>query len=194
MSTRIMRIAASVLLALGTLGPGVTSAATPISIYGAWHCGDDACTWATVRDMTEFDTKNHWLIDRGDGRPSVNLVVLSFVNPLTLLNGTTNTGNTDGVPRGMTQAVVDYFTSHGIRVMLSIGGITYTDDWNTALAAERDPARPAGRRPRHPARRRHRDRLRAEHRPRTPPGCSTSSTPTGPSTRTTRPAPTRPPG
>jgi len=29
---------------------------------------------------------------------------------------------------------VSYFTSHGIRVMLSIGGITYTNDWDTALA------------------------------------------------------------
>jgi hypothetical protein len=36
----------------------------------------------------------------------------------------------------MNQAVVNYFTSHGIRVMLSIGGITYTDDWNTALAQD----------------------------------------------------------
>jgi hypothetical protein len=115
----------------------VSSAAvtgTAPQVYGAWHCSDDACTWATVRDMTDFDHNNHWLIDRGDGRPSVNLVVLSFVNPLTLLNGTTDSGNADGVPVGMNQAVVDYFTSHGVRVMLSIGGITYTDDWNTALA------------------------------------------------------------
>ena len=40
----------------------------------------------------------------------------------------------NGVPKGMNQAVVDYFTSHGVRVMLSIGGITYVGDWNTALA------------------------------------------------------------
>ena len=59
---------------------------TPPQVYGAWHCGNDACTWATVRDMTDFDHNNHWLIDRGDGRPSVNLVILSFVNPLKLLN------------------------------------------------------------------------------------------------------------
>jgi hypothetical protein len=38
--------------------------------------------------MTDFDTANHWMIDRGDGTPSVNLVVLSFVNPLKLLNQT----------------------------------------------------------------------------------------------------------
>jgi hypothetical protein len=120
--------------AVPTAAPAGAATGTPPQVYGAWHCSDDACTWATVRNMTDFDLNNHWLIDRGDGRPSVNVVVLSFVDPLTLLNGTTNSGNTDGAPVGMNQAVVDYFTSHGIRVMLSIGGITYTDDWNTALA------------------------------------------------------------
>ena len=64
--------------------------ATPIQIYGAWHAGNDACSWATVRTVTEFDSKNHWLVDRGDGKPSVNLIVLSFVNPLKLLNKTTD--------------------------------------------------------------------------------------------------------
>ncbi|WP_211265747.1 glycoside hydrolase family 18 protein [Actinacidiphila oryziradicis] len=133
-------VTAALLTAVVAVAPtAVPSAANAAAgslpqVYGAWHCGDDACTWATVRDMANFDQNNHWLIDRGDGRPSVNLVVLSFVNPLTLLNGTTNSGNTGGVPVGMNQAVVNYFTSHGIRVMLSIGGISYTNDWDTALA------------------------------------------------------------
>lgn len=106
-----------------------------MQIYGAWHCGNDFCTWSTVRNMTDFDTKNHWLIDRGDGsgQPSVNLVILSFVNPLKLLNKTNDSGDTNGVPNGMNAAVVSYFTAHNIRVMLSIGGITYTNDWDTAL-------------------------------------------------------------
>src|SRR5262245_45544353 len=108
--------------------------ATPVSVYGAWHCGSDACTWASVRYLTEFDQKNHWIIDRGDGRPSVNLVILSFVHPLRLLNNTTDATTVDGVPIGMTQGVVDYFKSRDIRVMLSIGGITYVDAWNQALA------------------------------------------------------------
>ena len=108
--------------------------ATPLQIYGAWHCGNDACTWSTVRTVSEFDSKNHWLIDRGDGRPSVNLVVLSFVHPLKLLNQTTDAGTSNGLPRGMTADIVNYFKSRGIRVMLSIGGITYTDAWNQALA------------------------------------------------------------
>ncbi|HEX9331909.1 MAG TPA: hypothetical protein VF896_08490, partial [Anaerolineales bacterium] len=105
-----------------------------IQVYGVWHCGNDACTWSTVRDMTDFDQKNHWIINRGNGTPSVNIVVLSFVEPLKLLNQTTDAGTLNGVPRGMTAAVVNYFTSHGIRVMLSIGGITYVDVWNQALA------------------------------------------------------------
>ncbi len=58
-------------------------------MYGAWLCGTDECTWATAPNMTTFDTDNHWLIDRGDGTSSVNLVVLAFADPLKLLNQTT---------------------------------------------------------------------------------------------------------
>jgi hypothetical protein len=117
--------------------PAATAAASdPIQIYGAWLCGSDECTWATAPNMTTFDTQNHWLIDRGDGSPSVNLVVLSFVDPLKLLDGTNDAGDTNGVPDGMDQAVVNYFTSHGVRVMLSIGGATYTADWDTALTQD----------------------------------------------------------
>ncbi len=108
--------------------------ATPIQIYGAWHCSNDGCAWGTVRTVADFDANNHWLIDRGDGQPSVNLVVLSFVNPLKLLDGTNDAGDANGVPVGMTSDIVNYFTSHGIRVMLSLGGITYVSDWDTALS------------------------------------------------------------
>jgi hypothetical protein len=108
--------------------------ATPLQIYGAWHCGNDACLWGTVRNMTDFDAKNHWMIDRGDGVPSVNLVVLSFVDPLKLLNQTNDAQTVNGVPIGMNSQVVSYFTSHNVRVMLSIGGITFVSNWDTALA------------------------------------------------------------
>jgi len=135
---RLRSIAGTAALVGAALVPTVPSASaaagTPIQVYGAWHCSDDACIWGTVRDMAEFDSKNHWLIDRGDGRPSVNLAILSFVHPLKLLNGTTDSTTLNGVPRGMNQATVDYFKSHGVRVMLSIGGITYTDAWDQALA------------------------------------------------------------
>lgn len=108
---------------------------TPIQIFGVWHAGDDYCNWSTVRTIAEFDSKNHWLIDRGDGVPSVNLVILSFVNPLELLNKLNDATTADGIPAGMTPDIIDYFKSRGVRVMLSIGGITYTEDWETALAA-----------------------------------------------------------
>ena len=122
-------------LGLGLLVGASAARATQIQIYGAWHCSNDFCTWGTVRDMTNFDTNNHWMIDRGDGAPSVNLVILSFVNPLKLLNQTNDSQTANGVPIGMNSAIVSYFTSHNIRVMLSIGGITYTGDWDSALSS-----------------------------------------------------------
>ncbi|MBN1481354.1 hypothetical protein JXA70_13860 [candidate division KSB1 bacterium] len=86
--------------------------------------------------MTDFANENDWMLTGNNGSPAVNLVVLSFVNPLKLLNQTTDDITLNGIPRGMTQDVVNYFKNAGIRVMLSIGGITYTDDWNTALATD----------------------------------------------------------
>ena len=132
----LRRLVSLFILGAAVLASSLSAKATPISIYGAWHCGNDACTWASVRDLNDFDLKNRWLVDRGDGTglPSVNLVVLSFVHPLRLLNKTTDAGTLNGVPRGMTPEVVNYFKSRGVRVMLSIGGITYTDAWNQALA------------------------------------------------------------
>ena len=107
---------------------------TPVQIYGSWHCGNDYCTWGAERDLTDFDNMNRWLVDRGDGRPSVNLVVLSFVHPYRLLKRTTDAQTLNGIPRGMNPAIINYFKSRGIRVMLSIGGITYISAWNQALA------------------------------------------------------------
>jgi hypothetical protein len=110
-------------------------AQTPIQIYGLWHCYTDACSWASVPDMTTFDTDNHWIVDRGNGHPSANLVVLSFVNPVKLMNLTTDSGNINGIPAGMSSAVVNYFQSRGIRVMMSIGGFSYTKNWEKALSS-----------------------------------------------------------
>jgi hypothetical protein len=109
--------------------------ASPIQVYGVWHCGSDLCAWGTIRDMAEFDRNNHWLIDRGDGSPSVNLVVLSFVNPVKLLNLANDRQTVEGIPIGMSSEIVSYFTRRRIRVMVSIGGLTYIKDWDRALAA-----------------------------------------------------------
>lgn len=114
----------------------VARAQTPVSVYGAWLCSNDGCGWGTVRNMTDFDTANHWLIDRGDGSglPSVNEVSLAFVDPLKLLNQTNDSTDVNGMPIGMTSQIVSYFTSHNVRVMIAIGGVTYTSDWDTALS------------------------------------------------------------
>jgi len=112
-------------------------AQTPMQIYGAWHCSTDFCTWASVSSPTTFDTDNHWMIDRNMDdtyQPSVNLVIFSFIQPVKLMNLTNDSGDTNGVPNAMTSSAVSYFESRGVRVMLSIGGQTYTSDWDTALS------------------------------------------------------------
>ncbi len=113
----------------------VAKAQTQLQVYGLWHCSTDACSWAAAPNMTTFDTQNHWIIDRGNGSPSVNLVVLSFVNPQKLMNLTTDSTDTKGIPNGMNTAVVNYFESKGVRVMMSIGGISYTKNWDKALGS-----------------------------------------------------------
>jgi hypothetical protein len=132
---RLQNLACNTLLCAALLFSTTFAGATQIQIYGTWHCSNDACTWGTVRDMTDFDTKNHWIIDRGDGVPSVNLVVLSFVDPLKLMNLTNDSQTVNGIPIGMNQQIVSYFTSHNIRVMLSIGGFTFISNWDSALAS-----------------------------------------------------------
>jgi hypothetical protein len=123
---------------MALLGAFPVAAQTPISVYGAWHCYTDGCSWASVPAMTTFDTDNRWLIDRnmnGTYLPSVNLVVLSFVQPVKLMNLTNDSGDINGIPVGMNAAVVNYFESKGVRVMMSIGGASYRKDWDKALSA-----------------------------------------------------------
>jgi hypothetical protein len=116
-------------------GAALANARTPIQVYGAWQCSNDYCSWSTVRTLTDFDNANHWMIDRGDGLPSVNLAVLSFVNPLKLMNLTNDSQTANGIPIGMTSAIVGYFTGANVRVMFSIGGASYTSDWDQALSS-----------------------------------------------------------
>ena len=122
---------------MGLMGGNLASAQSAIEIYGAWHCYTDGCSWASVPNMTTFDTDNRWLIDRdmnGTYQPSVNLVILSFVDPVKLMNLTTDSGDTNGIPVGMNTAVINYFESHGVRVMMSIGGASYRKNWDKALS------------------------------------------------------------
>jgi len=69
--------------------PPLANDPTQIQIFGVWHCGNHYCDWNETIDTSPdgaFDKANRWLLDRGDRTPAVNLVVLSFVNPLKLLN------------------------------------------------------------------------------------------------------------
>ena len=111
------------------------NAQTPMQIYGVWHCYTDGCGWLSVPNMTTFDTDNHWLIDRGNGSPSVNLVILSFVDPNKLVSLANDSTTVNGIPIGMNAAVVNYFQSKGVRVMFSIGGIRFVKNWDKALSS-----------------------------------------------------------
>lgn len=127
----------ALLLVVGVL-LGTANAQTQMQIYGAWHCYTDACSWASVPNMTTFDTDNRWMIDRnmnGTYSPSVNLVILSFVDPVKLMNLTTDSGDTNGIPVGMNTAVINYFQSRGVRVMMSIGGASFRKNWDKALGS-----------------------------------------------------------
>lgn len=135
-----MRAKVFPLLVLGILAAVTTSANAQyqMQVYGLWHCYTDACSWASVPNMTTFDTDNHWIIDRNMDNtyhPSVNVVVLSFVDPVKLMNLTSDSGDVNGIPIGMNTAVVSYFQSRGIRVMMSIGGFSYISHWDKALKA-----------------------------------------------------------
>ncbi len=126
------------MLLLCVLGLAIASglyAQTPMQVYGVWHCYTDGCNWFSVPNMTTFDTDNHWIIDRGNGSPSVNVVVLSFVNPVDLMNLANSSNTVNGIPIGMNAAVVNYFQSKGVRVMFSIGGIRFVKNWDKALGA-----------------------------------------------------------
>jgi len=116
--------------------PGGGGQPQAVSVYGVWHCGNSFCDWSQERDMAEFDQKNHWIIGGNDGSPAVNLVVLSFLKPMELLTKSNDGPFLNGVPVGMTPLVVSYFKDHGIRVLLSMGGVTYTDSWNEALTTD----------------------------------------------------------
>jgi hypothetical protein len=50
------------------------------------------------------------------------------------MNLTNDSADVNGIPIGMTTAVVNYFESKGVRVMMSIGGATYKKDWESALS------------------------------------------------------------
>jgi hypothetical protein len=77
---------------------------------------------------------SQWILDRGDGNPTANVVIISFLDPVALLHQQSDSNFNKGVPRGITQNVVSFFSSSSINVLLSIGGAAYTPNWDQALS------------------------------------------------------------
>jgi len=100
------------------------SSAQPAKLYGLWYCGDDGCEWNAEPNLGNAE----WIINRGDGKPTFNVVIFAFLDPLVVLQKGT-------VPPGITPKVVQFFQSKGIGVMFSIGGEVYSSNgrWNQAL-------------------------------------------------------------
>jgi len=94
-------------------------------VYASWHCSDDGCSWGSQPALSSFD----WIVNRGDGKPTFNILNLAFVNPITLLN------SADGIPKGMTSTLIQYLQGKGITVVLSIGGASYSPLWDQALGS-----------------------------------------------------------
>jgi len=93
-------------------------------IYSLWYCGDDACLWASEPKLNS----TAWILNRGDGKPTANIVIFSFINPYSLMQ------SVDGIPKGFTQNAVNFFKDKGLYVIFSIGGESYSSDWDRALS------------------------------------------------------------
>jgi len=94
-------------------------------IYAAWHCSNDGCGWGSEPPTSSFD----WIVNRGDGKPTFNVLNLAFVNPVDLLR------SADGIPKGMSGSIIQYLQGKGVTVVLSIGGASYSPLWDTALSS-----------------------------------------------------------
>jgi len=101
----------------------------PAKIYAAWYCADDGCTWGQAPNLNNAQ----WLLNRGDNRPTINLIIFAFIDPLALLQRTNNGIFNNGVPKAITADVVNFFKGKGIGVLFSIGGAEYTSKWDQAL-------------------------------------------------------------
>ena len=84
--------------------------------------------------VSTFPVARHLIVYRRDAENRI--LIIRFLHPMKVLELTTDAVTTAGVPIGMSQEIVDYFKARDIRVMMSIGGITYTDAWDEALLTD----------------------------------------------------------
>ncbi|GAM28473.1 hypothetical protein SAMD00019534_116490 [Acytostelium subglobosum LB1] len=106
------------------------STATPSNlgkVYSLWHCGVDACMWEAPVNTSYLD----WVVNRGDGKPTANLFIFSFLNPINVL-----TQGVAAVPPAITLQLVQYLQSKGLSVMFSIGGESWSGEWDDALGKD----------------------------------------------------------
>ncbi|GAM20156.1 hypothetical protein SAMD00019534_033310 [Acytostelium subglobosum LB1] len=96
-------------------------------VYALWHCGADGCMWNEAVDNSYFD----WIVNRGDGQPTANLIIFSFLNPVNVLSS-----GVQAVPAGLTPSMIQYLQSNGISVMFSIGGEEWSSEWDQALGQD----------------------------------------------------------
>jgi hypothetical protein len=90
-------------------------------------------------DSNQFKCCHDWLLN--SDFTGINVVSLAFVKPTEIMDpstcsedgGITNRCTTLGVRKGIPGAI-DYFREKMDLVFISIGGITYTESWEEALA------------------------------------------------------------
>src|SRR5437016_13801633 len=64
----VVKTTLKALLLLAIFAKIATSTAQgQMQVYGLWHCYTDACSWASVTDMTYFDRNNLSITDRRVG-------------------------------------------------------------------------------------------------------------------------------
>jgi len=91
-------------------------------VLQVWYGGDDECNWAETASTSRIS----WILNRGDSKPTANVICFAFVQPSLLA------ASTSGVPSAMISAI-SYFQNAGILVVLSIGGASYVGDFEDVL-------------------------------------------------------------
>jgi len=112
--------------------PGPSEAGGP-QIAMAW-ISDQFANWDVNWDDGDFSNSqfvacHSWVLDSG-----INTVSLAFLKPTEILRTLNDYRTVDGVRVGMNQTLVDWYKDKNIFVFFSVGGITYTEDWEEALA------------------------------------------------------------
>ncbi|EFA79437.1 hypothetical protein PPL_07855 [Heterostelium album PN500] len=127
-----MKFYLSLVLLLSVLSFSYSKPSDLGKVYAIWHCGIDGCMWNTPINNSYVD----WIVNRGDGIPTNNLFIFSFLNPVNILQQ-----GIQAVPAGMSKSLIQYLQSQGLSVMFSIGGAgivlnSWSSEWDQALTKD----------------------------------------------------------